>query len=447
MISRFNRRQFLAAMAAGGAFFTERGAFAQALVLTPSTTEGPYYPDRLPLDQDNDLLVINDFITPALGTVAWVSGRVLDRNGGPIRSALVEIWGADNYGSYIHSNGVSGGRRDSNYQGYGRFLTASDGRYLFRTIKPGLYPGRTRHIHYKVTVPGGTGVTTQLMVEGEPQNNNDQVLNDVRDPVQRASIIRPWTAIPDSPVGALAATFDIVLGFTPSDTPTPTRPTLVSMAGVVNAATLHPGTPAGGRVTLLGNALSDTTRTWQPSDASGDRMPEALDGVSVLINKQPASVYFVSPTQINVVAPDAAADTNAEVTVTTSAGTSDPVTVSLKRLMPGFFQYADENIAAARADGALIGPAGLIDGVETVAARPGDELVLHGTGFGPTTPPALQVQIHTQQATVAFAGLVGPGLYQFRVIVPDLPDGDYPVTASVDGVRTAKFVKLRIQQS
>ena len=76
------RRHFFQAMTAGGLFFLQRGAYAQALVLTPAQTEGPYYPNNLPLDQDNDLLIINDNITPAGGTVAWISGRVLDKNGG-----------------------------------------------------------------------------------------------------------------------------------------------------------------------------------------------------------------------------------------------------------------------------------------------------------------------------------------------------------------------------
>src|SRR6476646_10637605 len=98
-----NRRSFLSALGMSTAFFTVRGAFAEALVQTPAQTEGPYYPDRLPLDLDNDLLIINDAITPAVGEIAWLSGRVLDSTGSPIRGAVVEIWQADDHGAYIHS--------------------------------------------------------------------------------------------------------------------------------------------------------------------------------------------------------------------------------------------------------------------------------------------------------------------------------------------------------
>jgi protocatechuate 3,4-dioxygenase beta subunit len=452
-----NRRQFLAALAASGTFFTQRGAFAQALLLTPAQTEGPYYPDRLPLDQDNDLLIINDSITPAVGTVAWMSGRVLDRSGQPVRNALIEIWQADNFGSYIHSRGALNGRRDGNFQGYGRFVTASDGRYLFRTIKPGLYPGRVRHVHAKITIPGGRSLTTQLYVEGE--TGNDGVLNGVP-AAQRAAVIRAWTALPGSPVGALAVNWDVVMDFTPPETAAATRPTLVSMAGVNHGATLRGGAASGAFVTLFGSALSSSTRVWNDSDFTGGRLPESLDGVSVQINNRPASVYYVSPTQINAIAPETEADGNVSVTVTNRGATSDAVSVQFRRLSPGFFQFPDENIAAVRADGALIGAPGIL-GVNTLPARPNDNISLYGTGFGPTNPASVpnqvitspvptanpvRVQIDNQPVLVAFAGLVSSGLYQINITVPDLPDGDYPVVAEVGGVRTEKFVKLRIQR-
>ncbi len=451
-----SRRHFLAAMTAGGLFFAQRGAYAQALTLTPAQTEGPYYPDRLPLDQDNDLLIINDAITPATGTPAWLSGRILDRSGNPVRNALVEIWQADNVGSYIHSQGALNGRRDSNFQGYGRFQTASDGAYLFRTIKPGLYTGRSRHVHAKVTLPGGQSLTTQLYVEGE--TGNDSVLSGVP-AAQRASVVKAWVALPSSAVGALAVGWDVVMNFTPSDTPAATRPSLISMAGVLHGATLRAGAASGSWVTLQGTALSASTRVWREADIVNGRLPQSLDGVSVRINNQPASVYYVNPTQINVLAPETVADASVPVTVTNANGTSDTVTVDFRRISPGLFQLADENAAAARNDGTLIGPPDLISGATTVPANPGEAILLFGTGFGPTSPASdpsrvidaplptatpVRVQIHHEQVPVASAALVSPGVYQFNITVPDFPDGDYPVVAEVGGVRTVKFVKLRI---
>src|SRR5258706_16446944 len=63
------------------------GLFAEQLTLTPRQTEGPFYPDHLPLDTDNDLLILNDSLTPAVGTVTHLSGRILDATGSPIRNA------------------------------------------------------------------------------------------------------------------------------------------------------------------------------------------------------------------------------------------------------------------------------------------------------------------------------------------------------------------------
>ena len=134
----------------GAAAFTTRGLFADELVRTPRQTEGPFYPNKLPLDTDNDLLVINDGITPAVGEVTYLTGRILDAKGGPVRNALVEIWQVDNNGAYIHTEDPHGEKHDKNFQGFGRFLTGSTGEYYFRTIKPVLYTGRTRHIHFKI---------------------------------------------------------------------------------------------------------------------------------------------------------------------------------------------------------------------------------------------------------------------------------------------------------
>ena len=152
------------------AFFSVPGAFAQQLVPTPAQTEGPFYPDHLPLDTDNDLIVINDAITPAVGEITILSGRILDASGQPVRNALVEIWQVDNNGVYIHSGSNDRKKHDTNFQGFGRFLTGSSGEYLFRTIKPVPYPGRTPHIHFAVKTKGREKFTTQCYIKGEPQN-------------------------------------------------------------------------------------------------------------------------------------------------------------------------------------------------------------------------------------------------------------------------------------
>jgi protocatechuate 3,4-dioxygenase, beta subunit len=454
-----HRRAFLGALSAGGVFFTQKGAFAQALVMTPEQTLGPYYPDRLPLDQDNDLLIINDNITPAVGTPAWIRGRVLDRNGSPVRGAVVEIWQADNFGSYIHSQGVLTGRRDGNFQGYGRFETSSSGEYLFRTIKPGLYPGRVRHVHYKVTLPDRSALVTQLYIEGE--TGNDGVLNGIRDAAQRASVIRPWAAVPGSAVGELAATFDIVAGFTPTTSTNTTRPTLVSMAGVVNGASLNSGAAGGSWISLFGEGLAPVTRTWTGADIVNGRLPESLDGVSVQVGGRPAAVYYVSPGQLNVLAPEVSSNGTVAVTVTNGNGTSASVNVAVSQFMPAFFQFPGEYVAAVRADGSLVAPEGQITGATTVSARPGDTVLLFGTGFGPTAPATsvldainepvptantVRVRFDNVDALVTYSGLISPGLYQLNVQVPDLPDGDHALTAEVGGVRTSKIVKVHTRR-
>ena len=120
------------------------GAFAAELIRTPKQTEGPFYPDRLPLDTDNDLIIVNDGITPAVGEITHLSGRILDMKGQPIRNALVEIWQVDSKGVYLHKGSDRHDDRDKNFQGFGRFMTGSTGEYYFRTLKPVPYPGARR---------------------------------------------------------------------------------------------------------------------------------------------------------------------------------------------------------------------------------------------------------------------------------------------------------------
>src|SRR5688572_22683530 len=148
-----SRRRFLQGLAASS-LFAVPGLMAEELTRTPAQTEGPFYPNKLPLDTDNDLIVINDGTTPAVGEITYVHGRILDPRGDPIRNAVVEIWQCDNNGAYLHTGTSNRDKQDKNFQGFGRFMTGSTGEYLFRTIKPVKYPGRTPHIHYKIKRAG-----------------------------------------------------------------------------------------------------------------------------------------------------------------------------------------------------------------------------------------------------------------------------------------------------
>ena len=212
---RFLNRLGLGTGAAAMAGLFAPGAFAEELTRTPSQTQGPFYPDKLPLDTDNDLLVLNDTITPAVGEVTHLTGRILDAKGQPIRNAVVEIWQCDAQGAYLHSGTDNLSKRDKNFQGFGRFTTGSTGEYYFRTIKPVPYPGRTPHIHYKVKVKGEEKLTTQCYVKGHPGNERDGIWRSIRDPKVRESITIDFAPIKESRVGELAAKFDVVLGYTP----------------------------------------------------------------------------------------------------------------------------------------------------------------------------------------------------------------------------------------
>ncbi len=201
----------------GSVFATHSGAFAEELTRTFAQTEGPFFPDNLPLDTDNDLLIINDALDPSVGEVTWLSGRVLDTSGTPLRNVLVEIWQCDANGAYLHSGSGNADNRDANFQGYGRFVTGLEGSYGFRTIKPVPYPGRTPHIHFKLSRGGQHLLTTQCYINGHAQNDRDGIYQRIPDDGRRASVTVDFTPVEGSRIGELAAGFDIVVGLTPED--------------------------------------------------------------------------------------------------------------------------------------------------------------------------------------------------------------------------------------
>jgi len=208
------RRTFVRNLALGTAALAAPRAWAEALTLTPEATEGPFYPDHLPLDTDNDLILINEGAT-AVGEVTHLTGRLLDTSGEPLRGAVVEIWQVDGNGVYLHT-GSAGERRDANFQGYGRFLTGPSGEYYFRTVKPVPYPGRTPHIHFAINQHGKRVLTTQMYVAGHPGNERDGIYTSIRDPRQRESVTIEFAPLAKQK-GELEAKFDIVLGLTPAE--------------------------------------------------------------------------------------------------------------------------------------------------------------------------------------------------------------------------------------
>jgi protocatechuate 3,4-dioxygenase beta subunit len=203
-------KSLLASSLAGGT----DPALAQSLTATPAQTEGPFYPDKLPLDQDNNLIFINGRQTPAAGEITDLTGRIVDLHGKPLPGVTIEIWQVDHNGHYIHSADASA-KNDANFQGFGRFETGRNGEYRFRTIKPVPYPGRTPHIHVKLRKGGLELLTTQLYVQGHPLNERDGVLRGIRDIRQRQSVMVPFLPGKDHR-SELVARFDIVLGSTPA---------------------------------------------------------------------------------------------------------------------------------------------------------------------------------------------------------------------------------------
>jgi len=184
--------------------------------------------------------------------------------------------------------------------------------------------------------------------------------------------------------------------------------------------------------------------------------------VSVTINGRPAFVFFISPGQLNVLAPDDETQGLIRVVVTTAEGSSDPYSFYRQELNPALFLFTQDPIrypAAVRADGPLLGSVGLIPGVNTIPAAAGDSILLFGTGFGPTDPPTptgqlvgqalplaapVVVRIGGVLAEVQFAGLTGSGLYQFNLVVPNLPAGDHLIEIFVDGMAIQEGVYLTV---
>lgn len=208
MDTDLQRRQLLVASAAGMLTSLPGAALAQAMAVTPRQTPGPFYPDDLPLDDDNDLTRVAGIDQPAKGVATRLRGRVLDSGGQPIRDARVEIWQCDANGRYHHQRDRQRVPPDPGFQGFGHSVSNDNGEYVFRTIKPVPYPGRTPHIHFRVLVSGAPELTTQMYIAGEPRNARDGLYNRLR-PEERQRVTVALKQSAQS--GELGGQFDIVL--------------------------------------------------------------------------------------------------------------------------------------------------------------------------------------------------------------------------------------------
>src|SRR5258706_6201703 len=222
------RRRFFKSMAIASAGFSLPGYLAEALTIAPSVTQGPYHPTpaNMPLEKDNDLIYLNDSLTRAIGKITYLTGRVLTSSGTPIKGALVELWHADNGGKYVYQKNDGTLAYDTNFQGFGQFLTGTSGAYKFRTIKAGLYNGRVRHYHLAVTIPGQlTRYCSQLFwnetakdLSGNvwaTQNSNDSVFQGIPNAAQRAAVNLTYKAVPGTTSGEVYGNYDFVPGLSP----------------------------------------------------------------------------------------------------------------------------------------------------------------------------------------------------------------------------------------
>jgi uncharacterized protein (TIGR03437 family) len=245
--------------------------------------------------------------------------------------------------------------------------------------------------------------------------------------------------------------------------PAPPAP-VISANGIVNGASFQPGIVANSWVTIQGISLATRTDNWSNSIVSG-ALPTSLDGVSVSMGGKAAYVYYISPGQLNVLAPDVPPGPLI-VTVTTAGGTSANFATTASAYGPAFFVWPGNQVVATRQDYSYAVKSGTFAGATTVAAKPGDVIVLWATGFGPTHPapptgvavPGDQayattsipsIAINNVSATVYGAALApgSVGLYQIAIQVPpSLSDGDWPIQAVVGGMLSPVGTILSVHQ-
>jgi uncharacterized protein (TIGR03118 family) len=236
-------------------------------------------------------------------------------------------------------------------------------------------------------------------------------------------------------------------------------PSLVSSGAVVNAASYTATIAPGGFVDIAGTNLAPTTRTWTTTDFVNNQLPTSLTGVSATVDGKAAYVYYISPTQIDLIAPADSTTGTVQVVVSNNGLASASTAATLAAYAPGFFITQNNYVAALHANGTIVGPATLYPNNST-PAKSGETISLYATGLGPTTTNETglvvasavntstlpTVTVNGVQATVTVSALTFAGLYQINVTVPaSTPNGDQPVVLTIGGASTQTGALINIQ--
>jgi uncharacterized protein (TIGR03437 family) len=473
-----------------GAFFVpawnEIVEAADALTCVPSTptvTEGPYWVD--------EKLFRSDIRTdPSTGvaragvplTLTIAVQNLSSSTCAALAGAYVDIWHCDAKGIYSDESTYNPGGGTGNVTTTGqKFLRGyqiadSHGQVQFTTIYPGWYSGRTIHIHVRVRTYSGTTVlgnfVSQVFFDDATNNTvlaqTAYARTTARDTTNASDMVyavanqtRMLASLTGSVDSGYAAS--ITLGVTLT-APTASLPAIAS-GGVGNAASGAAGVSPNTWISIYGSNFSVVTQTLATSDLVDNTIPTSLAGVSVQISGKAAFVEYVSPTQINVLAPADISTGTVNVSVTNSAGTSPNAATAMTMTLPGLATLSHYVRAIRYPDGLIINGTGNAESgfTTTAAAGPGDVIALFGTGFGATSPSvtpgqvfsgayatanAVTVTIGGVSAEVLWAGLSAAGLDQINVQIPSgLADGDHPVIAAVAGNSTQPTALLKVAAS
>jgi uncharacterized protein (TIGR03437 family) len=241
-------------------------------------------------------------------------------------------------------------------------------------------------------------------------------------------------------------------------------PATPGITNVLNGASNQPGIVPGSWATLYGTSLSTVTDSWDKYIVDG-KYPTTFDGVTVTVGGQPAYLSYMTPTQINFIVPDVGSGTQ-QVVVKNSVGTSAAFDATVTTTGPAFFLWPNNQAVATSINYAFLAESGTFPGATTAPAKPGDVVVLWGTGFGPTDPadpvgeetPSKGTYSTTALPTVTLkkipvkvygAALAGGdgGLYQIAIQVPSsMENGEFPIEATIGGVTSPSGVMLAVHQ-